>query len=113
MYVLKLLSFQKILLQMYRAARCWTISIFLMDLDVRGSQIEHEYSNFDLTSTWCAWVFICWFDVFRFGFKKPSALLPFDVMSLMCLSHLRLDCTVIPRYMYLAELTDSSIWFRL
>jgi len=24
-----------------------------------------------------------------FRFKKPSALLPFDVMSLMCLSHLR------------------------
>jgi hypothetical protein len=46
-----------------------------------------------------AWVFICWFDVFRFRFKKPSALLSFDVKSLMCLSHLRLDCTVIPRYL--------------
>jgi hypothetical protein len=87
------------LLQMYRAARLWTISIFLMDSDVWGSQIEHEYSNFGLTSTWYAWVFICWFDVFRFRFKKPSALLPFEVMSLMCLSHLRLDCTVIQRYL--------------
>ena len=70
------------LLQMYRAARRWTISIFLMDLDVRGSQIEHEYSNFGLTSTWYTWVFICWFDVFMFRSKKPSlntALLPFDV----------------------------------
>ena len=85
-----------------------TISIVLMDSDVWGSQIEHEYSNFGLTSTWYAWVFICWFDVFRFRFKKPSALLPFDVMSLMCLSHLRLDCTAIP--IYLAEPTDSSIW---
>ena len=74
------------LLQRYRAARHWTISIFLMDSDVRGSQIEHEYSNFGLTSAWYARVFICWFDVFRFRFKKPSALLPFDVMSLMCLS---------------------------
>jgi hypothetical protein len=92
------------LLQMYRAARRWTISIFLMNSDVRGSQIEHEYSNFGLTSTWYTWVFICWFDVeysnfgltstwytwvficwfdvFMFCFKKPSlntALLPFDV----------------------------------
>jgi hypothetical protein len=96
------------LLQMYRAARRWTISIFLMDSDVWGSQIEHEYYNFGLTSAWYAWVFICWLGVFRFRLKKPSAFLPFDVMSLMCLSHLRLDCTVIPRY--LAELTDSSIW---
>ena len=37
------------LLQMYRAARRWTISIFLMDSDVQGPQIEHEYSNFGLT----------------------------------------------------------------
>jgi hypothetical protein len=68
---------------MYRAARRWTISIFLMDSDVRGSQIEHEYSNFGLTSAWYDWVFICWFDVFRFRFKKLSVLLPFDVMSLI------------------------------
>ena len=70
------------LLQMYRAARRWTISIFLMNSDVQGSQIEHEYSNFGLMSTWYTWVFICWFDVFMFCFKKPSlntALLPFDV----------------------------------
>jgi hypothetical protein len=67
------------------------VSIFLMDSDVWWSQIEAESSNFGLTSAWYAWVFICWFDVFRFRFKKPSALLPFDVMSLMCLSYLRLD----------------------
>jgi hypothetical protein len=69
---------------MYRAARRWTISIFLMDSDVRGTQIEHEYSNFGLTSAWYACFFSCWFDVFMFRFKKPSDLLPFDVMSLMC-----------------------------
>ena len=96
------------LLQMYRAARRWTISIFLMDSDVRRSQIEHDYSNVGLTNAWYAWIFICWLDIFRFHFKKPSALLPFDVKSLMYLSHLRLDCTVIPRY--LAEFTYSSIW---
>jgi hypothetical protein len=61
-----------------------------------------------MTRAWYAWVFICWFDVFRFRFKKLSASLPFDVISFMCLSHLRSDCTVIPRY--LGELTDSSIW---
>jgi hypothetical protein len=90
------------LLQMYRApqSRRWTISIFLMDSDVWGFQIEHEYSDVGLTSAWYAWVFICWFDVFRFRFKKPSALLPFDIMSFMCLSHLRLDCTVIPRRIF-------------
>ena len=75
------------------------------------SQIEHEYSNFGLTSAWYAWGFICWFDVFRCRVKKPGALLSFDVMSLMCLSYLRLDCTVI--LIYLAELTDSSIWMLL
>ena len=59
------------LLHMYRAARRWTISIFLMDSDVWGSQIEHEYSNFGLTSAWYAWVFICWFDVFWVVLRNP------------------------------------------
>ena len=59
------------LLHMYRAARRWTISIFLMNSDVWGSQIEHEYSNFGLTSACYAWVFICWFDVLGFILRNP------------------------------------------
>ena len=60
------------LLQAYRADLLCTISIFEVDSEVWGSQTEQEYSSLGRTSAWYAWLFVCWFDVFKFLLRNPS-----------------------------------------
>jgi hypothetical protein len=51
--------------------------------------------------------FISGFDICKFLFKYPRDLFPFEVILSMWVFHLRLDCSVIPRYF--AEVTGSRM----
>jgi hypothetical protein len=47
------------------------------------------------------------FDICKFLFKYPKDLFPFEVILSMWVFHLRLDCSVTPRYF--AEATGSRM----
>ena len=62
--------------------------------------MHEQYSNLGLTRALYAWSLIFCEFTFKCLRRSPYIWFAFDIILLICLPHLRLDCRVTPRLLY-------------